>query len=193
MGVIRVPARIFSRRNCLIWLSVLAQVLHGGVGRNLKGRGFRLSASSPRLWVGRGPHAARQLPKRPSMPSTRACSGPPRTGVLRGARCSFGPLYRELRSSSDLDHRQTIAPTDVGSNILAVNASSIRRPGLDQQQEVGDAPPAAQRPPRQTITGLPWQFLERTALEQLLLGDAEGGPAASLEPALPQQHLAHLP
>ena len=112
---------------------------------------------------------------------------------MRGARCSFGPLYRELRSSSDLDHRQTIAPTDVGSNILAVNASSIRRPGLDQQQEVGDAPPAAQRPAKATITGLPWQFLERTALEQLLLGDAEGGPAASLEPALPQQHLAHLP
>ena len=127
------------------------------------------------------------------MPSTRACSGPPRTGILRGARCSFGPLYRELRSSSDLDHSQTIAHTGAVSNILAVDASSIGDPGLDQQQEVGDAPPAAQRPAKATITGLPWQFLERAALEQLVLGDAEGGPAASLEPALPQQQLAHLP
>ena len=112
---------------------------------------------------------------------------------MRGARCSFGPLYRELRSSSDLDHSQTIALTDAGSNILAVNASSLGRPGPDQQQEVGDAPPAAQQPAKATITGLPCHFLERAALEQLVLGDAEGGPAASLEPALPQQHLAHLP
>ena len=60
-------------------------------------------------------------------------------GVLRGARCSFGPLYRELRSSSDLDHSQTIALLDAVSNILAWNASSIGRPGPDQQHEVGDA------------------------------------------------------
>ena len=127
------------------------------------------------------------------MPSTRACPGPPSTGVLRGARCSFGPLYRGLRSSSDLDHSQTIAHKDAVSNILAVNASSIGCPGLDQEQEVGNAPPAAQRPSKATITGLPCQFLERAALEQLLPGDDEGGPAASLEPALPQQQLAHLP
>ena len=54
-------------------------------------------------------------------------------------------------------------------------------------------PPAAQRPAKATITGLPWHFLERAALKQLVLGDAEGGPAASLEPALPQQQVAHLP
>ena len=169
MGVIRVPARIFSRRNCLIWLSVLAQVLHGGVGRNLKGRGFRLSASSPRLWVGRGPHAARQLPKRPSMPSTRACSGPPRTGVLRGARCSFGPLYRELRSSSDLDHRQTIALTDAGSNTLAVNASSIGRPGPDQQHEVGDAHRRRRSTAEDGNPGAPATFLSGLPLSSCCL------------------------
>ena len=169
MGVIRVPGQICWPSNCLIWIVAQGQVLHGGVGRNLKGRGVRLSASSPRLWVGRGPHAARQLPKRPSMPSTRACSGPPRTGVLRGARCSFGPLYRELRSSSDLDHSQTIALLDAVSNILAWNASSIGRPGPDQQHEVGDAHRPRNGRRKQLSLGCPGIFLSGLPLSSWCL------------------------
>ena len=39
-------------------------------------------------------------------------------------------LYLEVRSSSDLDLTQTIACTDVVSNSLGENTSSIARPGL---------------------------------------------------------------
>ena len=46
-------------------------------------------------------------------------------------------LYLEVRSSSDLDLTQTIACTDVVSNSLGENTSSIARPGLYQQHEVG--------------------------------------------------------
>ena len=48
-------------------------------------------------------------------------------------------LYLEVRSSSDLDLTQTIACTDVVSNSLGENTSSIARPGLCWQHEVGYA------------------------------------------------------
>ena len=51
--------------------------------------------------------------------------------------CAYVVLYLEVRSSSDLDLTQTIACTDVVSNSLGENTSSIARPGLYQQHEVG--------------------------------------------------------
>ena len=120
----------------LIWDSWTAGVLDGGVGRDLEGRGSGLSTISPCLWVGGTLHAARQLQKRPSQPSARACKRPSvhRFAAVHGG--DFMALKQELVTLPHLDHTEDIVHIIAPDNTLAGATSPFGSLGPDQQQEV---------------------------------------------------------